>query len=487
MNAIDKMASVNVLCIGDVMIDRFISGSVRRISPESPVPVLSISSTQCVPGGAANVARNISALGGKCTILSVVGDDDAGRELKNAVITTQAVSCHFVIDPRRPTTEKIRFVSQGQHMLRADNENSQTIAPDTESALISLIVEQLPSHHVVVLSDYAKGVLSDAVIQATVDLAHAHGKPVITDPKSAQLSRYSGATVLTPNAKEAFEATGIEATDSDEQAELAGKKILNTGEFAGVLITRAHRGMSLVTRNAPTLHIPANAREVFDVVGAGDTVVSTLALAIGSGDTLSDAARLANAAAGVVVGKRGTATLSQTELRDAMARATSGQLATIQSKIFALQDLQNLVASWRKDGYSVGFTNGCFDVLHVGHLSILGFSKAHCGRLVVGVNSDASVSRLKGPTRPINPQLDRATVIAALVSVDAVVIFDEDTPLDLITALQPDVLVKGADYTIDKIVGADVVTARGGQVITCELVPGRSSTRTIEASRGNAS
>jgi D-beta-D-heptose 7-phosphate kinase/D-beta-D-heptose 1-phosphate adenosyltransferase len=262
--------------------------------------------------------------------------------------------------------------------------------------------------------------------------------------------------------------------------------ILERAGVGAVLLTRAHRGMTLVRLEETAVHIQASAREVFDVVGAGDTVIATLSLALGSGLPLAEAAKLSNFAAAVVVGKRGTATVTQTELADELARAAGGSLRTLQDKIMSREDAIELAHTWRKNGFKVGFTNGCFDILHVGHLSILGFSKQHSGRLIVAVNSDASVKRLKEPGRPINSQTDRAMVLAALSAVDAVVIFDEDTPLKMIQQLNPDVLVKGADYTIDKIVGASHVLSYGGQVLTCELVPGKSTTRVVNVLRDRA-
>lgn len=483
MNQIDKLDSARVLCAGDVMLDRFISGTVKRISPESPVPVLSVQRSAAVPGGAANVARNVASLGGHCTLVSVVGDDELADELSRALASVENVQAQLLRHPGRPTTEKIRFVAQGQHMLRTDTETSAPIEPAQEEALLAAIAALLPGHDVLVLSDYAKGVLTDRVVAGAIALAQGAGIPCVVDPKSSQMARYAGATVVTPNTKEVHDATGIDPTENDELAAQAGRHLIATAKVHNVLVTRAHRGMTLVTQDGSSQHIAASAREVFDVVGAGDTVVATLALSLALGQSLPEAAMLANTAAGIVVGKRGTATVSQTELRDALQREAHGGLQQLHDKIVTLGQARTLVESWRRDGFKVGFTNGCFDILHIGHLSILNFARAHSGRLIVGVNSDASVKRLKGEARPINPQDDRALLLAGMAAVDAVVIFDEDTPLALIEGLQPDVLVKGADYTVDRIVGADVVRQRGGQVLTCELVPDRSTSRVVEAVR----
>lgn len=480
----DKLSNVRVLCVGDVMLDRFVSGQVKRISPESPVPVLSVSGSKSFPGGAANVARNIASLGGTCTLVSVVGQDTVGRELRETIDRVSGVRCEFAVSPDRPTSEKTRFVAHGQHMLRADAEVSAAIAEPTAKAIIELIGELAATHDVMVLSDYAKGLLTDEVIRASIEIAKANQLPIVVDPKSANLKRYAGATVITPNSKEAQDAVGIDPTEDDAQAEKAGFSIWQNANVEAVLITRAHRGMTLFSPGRPAEHIQASAREVFDVVGAGDTVIATLSLALGAKLELSEAARLANFAAGLVVGKRGTATVTQTELADELFRASSGSLRALQDKIMSREDAVELAHTWRRNGFKVGFTNGCFDILHVGHLHVLGFSKQNCGKLIVAVNSDASVKRLKDAGRPINSENDRATVLAALSAVDAVVIFDEDTPLDLIKRLNPDVLVKGADYTIANIVGADHVTSYGGRVLLCELIPGKSTTNTVNDLRG---
>lgn len=486
MTITDKLSGIRVLCIGDVMLDRFISGHVKRISPESPVPVLSVTGSTSFPGGAANVARNVASLGGLCTVVSVVGEDAVARELRGNLEAIAGITCEFCESPNRPTSEKIRFVANGQHMLRTDREVTVAIEGPVLRELIQRIERLTSEHDVVVLSDYAKGLLTDEIIRAAIDAALKQRLPIVVDPKSVDLNRYRGATVITPNSKEAWDATGIDPTDDDAHAAEAGAAILRDAKVAAVLLTRAHRGMTLVGRGIEPLQIKASAREVFDVVGAGDTVVATLSLALGAKLALDESARLANLAAGVVVGKRGTATVTQTELADEVQRLDAGSLQALRSKIMSREEAIELARTWRKNGFKVGFTNGCFDILHVGHLAILSFSRQHSGRLIVAVNSDASVRRLKEPGRPINAENDRAMVLAALSVVDAVVVFDEDTPLQMIEQLTPDILVKGADYTVDTIVGAQHVLAHGGQVLTCELIPGKSTTRVVHALRANA-
>jgi D-beta-D-heptose 7-phosphate kinase/D-beta-D-heptose 1-phosphate adenosyltransferase len=466
------------------MLDRFVSGQVKRISPESPVPILSISGTQNFPGGAANVARNVVSLGGRCTLVSVVGEDAVARELRDSLMKFDGIRCEFLAVVDRPTTEKIRFVSLGQHMLRADAEVTLPIGESTVRRLMDVIATHASEHDVMVLSDYAKGVLTDDVVRSCIALARTHRIPVVVDPKSVDLRRYAGATVITPNSKEALDMTGIDPMDDDPVAAAAGASILGGADVQAVLLTRAQRGMTLVAVGRPAVHIEASAREVFDVVGAGDTVVATLSLALGAKLELTDAARLANFAAGLVVGKRGTSTVTQTELADEVLRLSRGSLQGLRTKIMSREGAVELTRTWRRNGFTVGFTNGCFDILHVGHLALLAFSRQNCGRLIVAVNSDASVTRLKEPGRPINSEGDRAMVLAALSVVDAVVVFDEDTPRALIEELNPDVLVKGADYTIDNIVGAAHVISQGGRVLTCELVPGKSTSRVVSLARG---
>jgi D-beta-D-heptose 7-phosphate kinase / D-beta-D-heptose 1-phosphate adenosyltransferase len=474
--------AIHVLCLGDVMLDRFVFGQVRRISPESPVPIIQMQRTSNVPGGAANVARNVAALGGRCTIVGVVGDDATGRELATLIEDGEAVMATLIPDASRPTIEKIRFVAQGHHLLRADREDTAPISARAEDALLAEIAARIATHDVLVLSDYAKGVLTDRVIAEAIACARAAGVPVVVDPKHRHLVRYAGATVLTPNAKEVFEATGIEAQD-DAGAAAAARAGMIAANVEAMLVTRSEHGMTLAQSDGTISHMPASAREVFDVVGAGDTVVATLALCLGAGMPLPDAAPVANAAAGVVVGKHGTATVTRSELVDELGQLNHIGLSSSQIKVMPADRAADLRRQWERDGLTVGFTNGCFDILHVGHVRILEFARSHCDRLIVGINSDASVKRLKGPTRPVNIEDDRAQVIGAFGFVDAVVVFDDDTPLDLITQFQPDVLVKGADYTVDQVVGGDVVRARGGRVVLFDLVPGRSTSATIARSR----
>jgi len=484
MLTIESFSKVRVLCLGDLMLDRYVTGIVTRISPERPVPVFASTDARDVPGGAANVARNIIALGGTVTLVGVIGIDDTGRRLSDALARSSRISLDLIKVRNRPTTEKTRFVCQGQHVLRVDQEDSGPLAPEYVALVIAQVERLMPGHDALVLSDYNKGVLSDEVITAAITKARSLKLPVIVDPKSVDLARYAGATVVTPNAKETYDATRINAKDDDQLAELAGQKIISETGIESVLITRSENGMTFVRKDGTPLHIPAHAREVFDVVGAGDTVIATLALALGAGLELSEAAQLANVAAGIVVGKRDTATVSAGELADEVSRQPFNETHQLGGKVMNLDELTARLNLWRQDGLKIGFTNGCFDLLHVGHLRVINFSKSNCDRLIVALNSDSSIKRLKGPTRPVKSQPDRALIIAALAAVDGVIIFDDDTPLSLIRLIKPDVLIKGADYSINQIVGAEDVLAYGGRIATCELVPGKSTTKIIEQLAG---
>ena len=472
---VDAMRGARVLCVGDVMLDRFIYGDVERISPEAPIPVVRIQREISMLGGAGNVVRNLVALGARPVFVSVVGDDEAGREVGNLIGALDGVDPCLVVQPGRQTTIKLRYIAGSQQLLRADRETAAPIAETTCRKVLALIEQVLPRVDLVVLSDYGKGVLCNGVLQATIRAARQAGRPVIVDPKGSDYRIYAGASLLTPNRKELAEASKLPVGTADEIV-AAARHMLESCDVDAILATRSQDGMTLVPRSGEACHLPAEAREVFDVSGAGDTVVATLAAALAARVPLEQAAQLANAAAGIVVGKVGTAVAYAAELVTAIH---TQELLEDEAKIMTLEALQDQAARWRHRGWRIGFTNGCFDLLHPGHISLLRQAKAACDRLVVGLNSDVSVRRLKGPTRPVQNETSRSTVLASLEAVDAVVLFDQDTPLDLITALRPDVLVKGADYTIDKVVGAEVVQAAGGTVLLADLSPGHSTTATI--------
>jgi len=457
------------------MLDVFVYGDVDRISPEAPIPVLRVRRDSAMLGGAGNVVRNLVALGAKPHFLSVVGDDQAGTDITRLVGEHGEVDPFLIIEANRQTTIKTRFFAAGQQLLRADRETSAPLAAVSQEKLLDSAIKLFADVAVVVLSDYGKGVLSVEVTRQLIEGARAAGKPVIVDPKGIDYSLYAGATMVTPNRKELHEATKM-AVGSDEEIIAAARLLIETCGIENVLVTRSQDGMSLVGRDGEVVHLPAEAREVFDVSGAGDTVVAAMAAAIAAGAPLAEAARLANVAAGIVVAKVGTAVAYASDLIGALHHSdlTAGEVKFL-DRVAATDQ----VVRWKHKGLKVGFTNGCFDLLHPGHISLLAQARANCDKLIVGLNSDASVQRLKGPTRPVQSEASRATVLASLASVDLVVLFDEDTPLELIKALRPDTLVKGADYTIDKVVGADLVQGWGGKVVLAELAAGHSTTATI--------
>ena len=463
-----------ILCVGDAMLDVFVYGAVDRISPEAPIPVLRVDRESEMLGGAGNVAANLAALGAAVRFVSVVGNDQAGSRIRSLLAEQIGTGPDLVVEDGRLTTTKTRFLAGSQQLLRADRETAAEISDEARSAVIDLIEDDFDPA-AIVLSDYGKGVLSEAVIAAAIAAAGARGMPVIVDPKGVDYTRYRGASVVTPNRKELAGATGMPVKTDAEIAD-AARRIIESCGIAAVIATRGEHGMSVVTGEGQPIHLPARAREVFDVSGAGDTVVASLALALGSGLPLVEAARIANLAAGIVVGKVGTAVVRTGELQAALHQQ---EWLAGEAKVATLDDAAERVERWRRQGSRVGFTNGVFDLLHPGHIAVLRQSRAACDRLVVGINSDASVKRLKGPTRPVQTEASRAAVLASLEMVDLVVIFGEDTPLALIERLRPDVLVKGADYRIDQVVGADVVHSYGGRVVLAQIEPGHSTTATI--------
>jgi D-beta-D-heptose 7-phosphate kinase/D-beta-D-heptose 1-phosphate adenosyltransferase len=468
----------NVLCLGDLLLDRFVYGAVHRISPEAPVPVLKINRDFLTLGGAGNVVRNLAALGCNTTFIGVVGKDDAGQKTKELLNDLPQVNAHLMSEGRTPV--KSRFISNSQQLLRVDDEVVATPSEATIDALKKIIIDQIQKSHVVILSDYGKGSLPPELCQFIIQAARSAGIPSIVDPKGQDYSRYKGATLLTPNEKELSEVSQY-PLNSDQDVVQAMAQLKELHHLDAVLVTRGAKGMVLLPPSTPEatvepVVIPAQAREIFDVSGAGDTVIATLSASISVGHSFEDAARLANIAGGIVVGKVGTAVVGQDELAAAVLKAEP--LAP--SKIMSLEEAKNRTQIWRRHGLTLGFTNGCFDLLHLGHLHSLHECKKQCDRLIVGLNTDSSIKRYKGESRPIQAETVRAHVLAALEYVDAVILFEEDTPLNLIESLLPDLLFKGADYTIDKVVGADVVQLNGGKVHLIDLKPGYSTTATVE-------
>lgn len=456
--------NARVLVFGDVMLDRYWQGSTLRISPEAPVPVVKIQDIENRAGGAGNVALNIATLGASVDLLGITGNDDNGHVL-NELLQQAGVSCHFLPHPQLPTITKLRVLSRHQQLIRLDFEESFNTTD--MSSLYQNYAAQLPQAGVVILSDYGKGTLADA--QQLIQTARSARIPVLVDPKGTDFERYRGATLLTPNLSE-FEAVAG-TCHSDDDLIARAQQLISQYDLDALLITRSEKGMTLVQRDQEPFHQPTRAREVFDVTGAGDTVISVLGAALAAGMPLVQSTMLANTAAGVVVGKLGTATLTAEELR---------QENHLGAGIFDEDGLLKLVQEARARGETLVMTNGCFDIIHPGHVQYLKEAKALGDRLLVAVNSDESVSRLKGPARPINPLDHRMAVLAGLESVDWVVPFAEDTPERLICRVLPDILVKGGDYTIEQIAGGRCVQANGGEVIILSFKDNCSTTAIVK-------
>jgi D-beta-D-heptose 7-phosphate kinase/D-beta-D-heptose 1-phosphate adenosyltransferase len=469
-----------VLCLGDLMLDRYAYGEIERISPEAPVPVLRLVRTTEMLGGAGNVAANIASLGGRAVLVGLVGRDAAGDAVRGLVERTPGVASRLVETARRPTVCKTRFVASGQQVVRTDDESRLAVDAGEEAALVAALTALAGSAKAIVLSDYGKGAVSDGVIAAAVAAGRRHGVPVFVDPKSEHFARYRGATCLTPNLKELGAAARLPVGD-EASVVAAARKVMAEAGAAAILATRSEKGMILVEADGAVTVTPARAREVFDVSGAGDTAIAALALAHASGRPLAQAVPIANAAAGVVVSKAGTATPHIAEVMHELGADDQDRSEPLSLSTPALT--ASLVSHWKALGLTVGFTNGCFDIVHAGHIALLAAARAQCDRLVVALNTDSSVRALKGPTRPINCLERRAQVIAAVRYVDCVLAFDEETPLALIERLLPDVLIKGADYAIDDVVGGDVVRAAGGRVYLAPLIDGQSTSNTVRQIR----
>jgi D-beta-D-heptose 7-phosphate kinase / D-beta-D-heptose 1-phosphate adenosyltransferase len=471
---VEALTQSRVLCVGDVMLDHYVYGRVERVSPEAPIPVLHIEREIRKLGGAGNVLSNLHAIGAQGCFVSVTGGDAAGREVGKLVAGLAGIEAHVLSERGRTTTIKTRYIAETQQMLRADRERAAPLRGGLREDFRRMVEQVLPHYQVTVLSDYAKGVLAEGLAAELIAAAVAAGHRVVVDPKGRDYSAYRGADVLKPNRRELGEASGRPVGSEAEVIEAAHALIGEHG-FGAVLVSLGRDGMLLVERSGAAVRLGAAAREVYDVSGAGDTVIAVLAAALAAGAPMPEAARLANIAAGIVVGKVGTAVVHANELIETLVDRDT----LAQRKALPLPLALDHVARWRRNGLRIGFTNGCFDLLHPGHVALLSQARAQCDRLVVALNSDASVARLKGPGRPVQNEQARAAVLGSLASVDLVVVFEEDTPLDLIAELKPDLLVKGADYRRDQVVGADIVEGYGGKVVLAPLLPGFSTTATI--------
>lgn len=464
---VPRFDKARVLVVGDVMLDRYWHGGTSRISPEAPVPVVKIDAIEDRPGGAGNVALNIAALGANASLFGLTGRDEAADSLK-VRLQAARIECHFHAVADHPTITKLRVISRHQQLLRMDFE--EPFAATSANEMIATTQGAIAGCGAVILSDYAKGALADP--QSLIRTARATGVPVLVDPKGSDFARYRNATLLTPNLHE-FEAV-VGPCESEQVLVAKGLQLIGELQLDALLITRGEHGMTLLQPGRPELHLPARAREVFDVTGAGDTVISVLAAALAAGEELSNAVGLANLAAGIVVGKLGTAVVSATELRRAVQREQGRSRGAMN-----LEQLSIAIEDARAHGEKIVFTNGCFDILHAGHVGYLQQARALGDRLIVAVNSDASVSRLKGPGRPINSVDRRMAVLAGLESVDWVTSFEEDTPETLLEKLRPDILVKGGDYSKEQVVGWQIVEGYGGSVKVLSFFEDMSTTAIV--------
>lgn len=463
-----RFDKAQVLVVGDLMLDRYWQGPTSRISPEAPVPVVKVEQHEDRPGGAANVALNVTALGAGVSLVGLVGEDEAGKALEKQLQSAR-VNCSFSTTQSEPTITKLRVISRHQQLIRLDFE--EPFSHDYSDEIANATLPLLDNVGVLVLSDYGKGTLSDC--QQLIAQAKAQNVAVLVDPKGSDFARYRGATLLTPNLSE-FEAIVGHCKTEDELVS-RGQALAKELDLDALLVTRSEQGMTLIRANREELHFPARAREVFDVTGAGDTVISTLAAALAAGEDLPNAVALSNIAASIVVGKLGTAAISAPELRREVSKEQGAEKGVVSK-----EQLLIALADARAAGETIVFTNGCFDILHAGHVGYLEQARAQGDRLVLAINSDESVSRLKGPGRPINPVERRMAVLSGLEAVDWVLYFEEDTPESLLEQVRPDILVKGGDYGIDGVVGGEFVSSYGGEVRVLSFLDNCSTTAIVE-------
>ena len=470
-NNVNEIKKPNILVIGDLMIDHYLWGSTNRISPEAPVQVVDVKKETAVLGGAGNVVNNLVSLGADVMVISVVGEDEVSKEL-TAMLEKIDVRHYLICDENRKTTKKSRIIASAQQIIRYDQESKEDISPESEALITMGLLKIIEQFDVILVSDYGKGVITDSLMGKINFCASGTDTKVLVDPKGDDYSKYIGSYLLTPNKKEAEHATKINITD-DESLKVALKKLHNTACLQVPMITLSEDGIAILDENNEVIIKPTVAREVFDVTGAGDTVLASLGYCLAKGENIVDAMEFANLAAGVVVGKIGSATASLEEIEEYKG---SLHKSSIESHIKTFDEIEKTVARLKKQNKKIVFTNGCFDILHKGHVQYLDKAKSFGDVLILGLNSDASVSALKGPNRPINFEDDRGYILAALESVDYVVKFTDDTPLSLIEIVQPDVLVKGGDYEGKKVVGSEIA----GELKLVQFVDGRSTTKTIE-------
>ena len=471
---IELLSKAKVLCVGDIILDKFVYGDVERISPEAPIPVFNIKTNKLMLGGAGNVASNLSGLGAKTRFITVVGNDLAGSDVKELITATPNMNSTLIAEKERRTSIKTRYIAGGQQMMRADDETITLIKKQTKQRILRLIDSALNYYNVLVIADYAKGVLTPEMIKQLIKLAKKAKIPVIVDPQGNNYSHYKGVDIVTPNRKELSLATGMPA-NSDKQIRLAANKLISDHNIKSILATRSGDGMTLINSNSFNTY-KAEAQEIFDVSGAGDTVVATISASLSAGIDLKQAVQLANISAGIVVAKTGTAVAYANDILEALIKR---KLQNEEIKVLSIKSAVERTKFWRSQKFKIGFTNGCFDLLHPGHIATINAAKAACDKLIVGLNNNASVRRLKGNERPVQSEEIRAQILSSLMNVDAVVVFSEDTPVKILENLKPDVFIKGGDYKIATLPEANTVKAYGGKIILTNLLKGHSTTATI--------
>ena len=466
--SLPDFSNINILVVGDLMLDRYWQGDTQRISPEAPVPVVLVNGFEERPGGAGNVARSITALGGQCTLMALLGQDEAAAQVEKLLLQDN-VSLHSVKDQDAKTVAKLRILSRNQQLIRLDFEDQYS--DQSIDKLTNNVSAEVERHNVLILSDYKKGALKN--VAEIVKKANAMSTSIFVDPKGNDFEKYKNVTAITPNQSE-FSAVVGEVND-DQDLNSKGLRLLNELNLSALVITRSEKGVTLIERSGKCVNVPARAKEVFDVTGAGDTFISVLSASYAAGASFEDAVNIANAASSVVVGKLGAATVSKTEIENELNRSSH-----VHEKIVTTQDLIDKVVQFREEGKKIVFTNGCFDILHSGHVEYLSKAKQFGDVLIVAVNSDHSVSNLKGEARPVNKLIDRLTVLSGLQSIDWLVDFNEETPEALIDAILPDVLVKGGDYKAEDVIGGDAVRKNGGEVKIVEFLDSYSTSALIE-------
>ncbi|MBL42891.1 MAG: D-glycero-beta-D-manno-heptose-7-phosphate kinase [Rhodospirillaceae bacterium] len=462
---------VKILCIGDIILDRFISGEVDRVSPEAPIPIINVQKNKDILGGVGNVVANISSLGAYSEVISCIGDDPEGLVIKNLVNSLPNTKSKLYLDKTRISTSKERYVSGSQHLLRVDREDKREIDKKLEEKIKNSIKNLIGKFDIIILSDYGKGFLTKSLTKEIIKNAKKKNISVIVDPNGNDYSKYYGCDIITPNKLELSLASNIDC-HNDKAINKAAKKIQSENKINYILVTRSDEGMSLFKPSGRVMNLKSEAKEVYDVSGAGDTVVATLAIILGTGGDIESASTVSNCAAGIVIAKFGTSVLRKSDLLNVTSRYIS--------KINNIENALEIISDWKKNNLSLGFTNGVFDILHEGHIASLSFCKDNCEKLIVALNSDKSVKALKGSGRPINNENFRSKIIALLEIVDLVIIFDESNPLKIIKKISPDFIFKGSDYSLNEIIGRNFIESYGGKVILTPYIKGKSSSKIIK-------